>query len=128
MQDLINRAAAMGLHFKFVDLGRLSGQLRSNGLVYINYRKSLLTQRVTAAHEIGHWDLGHDWTNAHDKAADERQADLYAAHLLISPVEYEIAERLYGHHPGTLALELGVTRRLVELWQQGREPEMRATA
>lgn len=111
----------MGLHVKFESLGRANGYLHSSGLVHLNYRRCLTTQRVTLAHEMGHWHHGHDWTMAHDRARDERQADIYAAHLLISPVEYEIAERLYGVHPGALARELGVTRRLVELWQSGHK-------
>lgn len=78
-------------------------------------------QRCTLAHEMGHWFHGHDWTRDHDRLADERQADQYAAELLISPLEYAIAEQLHGPHPGAIAKELEVTRNLVTLWQQTRE-------
>lgn len=118
----------MGLHVKFENLGRLNGYLHSSGLVHLNYRKSMQTQRITLAHEMGHWQHGHDWTMAHDRMLDERQADVYAANLLISPVEYALAESIVGHHPGALAKELGVTRRLIELWQEGRKSQLRAIA
>lgn len=121
MQDLIDHATAMGLRVKWRDLGRRSGELHSSGLILLNPRKTMLTQRVTLAHEIGHRHHGHDWTREHDRATDERQADTYAARLLISPTDYALAERLVGHHPGALAKELGVTARLVELWRQSYE-------
>lgn len=68
------------------------------------------------AHEIGHAWYGHDWRNPHDEGRDERQANLYAARLLLSPIEYAIAEALH-HHPGAIAKELGISQYLVELWQ-----------
>ena len=115
MDLLIERAGALGLRVAFRDLGTRHGEVHSSGLVLINYRRTLCRQRVTLAHEMGHWTLGHDWSREHDKAHDERQADRYAARLLITMHNYEIAERLVGEHPGALARELGVTRRLVEL-------------
>lgn len=121
MDELIAYAEVMGLRVKWRDLGRRSGELTSSGLILLNPRRCVLTQRVTLAHECGHWALGHDWTRDHDRERDERQADAYAAQLLISPVEYAIAEQIVGCHPGALAKELGVTRRLIELWQDNNE-------
>jgi Zn-dependent peptidase ImmA (M78 family) len=108
----------LGLRVKYADLGRRSGEVHSSGLVVINHTKSLLTQRVTLAHECGHWVFGHDWTDAHDRGRDETQADTYAARLLISAAEYADAERTVGAHPGALARELNVTPKLIELWRQ----------
>lgn len=121
MDDLIAHAAAMGLRVKWRDLGRRHGELHSSGLVILNQRRTQRVQRITLAHEIGHHWHGHDWTRAHDRAVDERQADTYAARLLISPADYALAERLVGCHPGALAKELGVTARLVELWRHSYE-------
>lgn len=123
MQDLIDHAAAMGLRVMWRDLGRRSGELHSSGLIVLNPRRTTLTQRVTLAHEIGHHRYGHDWTREHDSERDEREADTYAARLLISPAEYALAERLVGCHPGALAKELGVTARLVEFWRESYEHE-----
>lgn len=116
LDDLVAHAESLGLRVKWRDLGRRSGELTSGGLVLVNDRKSILTQRVTIAHEIGHHFHGHDWTRTHDVERDERQADLYAARLLIRPADVERAAAIAGGHPGAMARELGVTARLVTLW------------
>lgn len=121
MENLIAHAATMGLGIKWRDLGRRAGELHSAGVIVLNPRKSALTQRVTLAHELGHAWHGHDWTRDHDRERDERQADLYAARLLIRPSDYAFAEQIVGCHPGALAKELGVTRRLIEIWQDTNE-------
>lgn len=121
MDHVLDHAARIGLHVVLRDLGRRSGEVHSSGVVFVNPRKSHLTQRVTLAHECGHWVLGHDHRRAHDHAADERAADLYAARMLISPTEYALAERIYGCDPRALAGPLGVTPELVHLWQQHRD-------
>ena len=77
-------------------------------------------------YELGHCVLGHDpaatgWI----KDRQERDADQWAARLLISAVEYRAAEHLHGPHPGAIAAELEVTKHLVEVW---REHHLTATA
>lgn len=118
MDELIVHAETLGLRVKFDNLGRRSGELRRSGLVLLNHRKSLLTQRMTLAHECGHAWHGHDWTLYHDRERDEREADVYAARLLIRTEDYAYAERIVGDHPGAIAKELGVTRHLVDLWRE----------
>ena len=118
MQNVVAHAMRLGLRVKYRDLGRRNGELTSGGLILINPRKPHIVQRCTVAHEAGHWHYGHDWTRDHDRERDEWQADLYAARLLISPAEYALAERLHGPHPGAIAKELDVTRRLVVVWAQ----------
>lgn len=115
---LIALAEEYGYHVVFRNLGRRSGEVRSAGIIYINPRKTYLTQRMTLAHEIGHIALGHDWTQRHDKIADERAADIWAAGALIKPEDYRYAEAIVGSHCGALAGHLGVTAGLVALWQQ----------
>lgn len=117
MDDLIWRAGVMGHHVVFRDLGSRSGEVHSGSVIIINPRRSLLTQRVTLAHELGHVHHGHDWRGRHDRQRDEREADLWAARHLIGAVEYRMAERLVGSHPGALAKELGVTTALVRFYQ-----------
>lgn len=117
MDDLIRQAQVMGHRVVLRDLGKRAGEVHSSGIIVINPRKSLLTQRVTLAHELGHVHYGHDWRGRHDRERDEREADTYAAVLLISPADYATAERVVGTHVGALAKELGVTSRLVTLWQ-----------
>ena len=115
MERLIRIAEREGLHVKYRDLGRSSGYLYAPGLIVLNHQRSELTQRITLARELGHWHHRHDWTTAHDRARDERQADQYAARLLIDAEAYKRAEEAVGEHAGAIARELGVTRRLVEL-------------
>lgn len=121
MNTVVAHAMGLGLRVKWRDLGRRNGELTSGGLILVNPRKPQIVQRCTVAHEAGHYWHGHDWTRSHDRARDEWQADLYAARLLISPAEYALAECLHGPHPGAIAKELDVTRRLVEVWQQNLE-------
>lgn len=107
----------MGLRVVFRDLGRRHGEVHATGLVVINDRRPVQAQRITLAHECGHHAHGHDWRERHDRVRDERQADTYAARLLIDPADYHDAERTVGCHPGALARELGVTERLIEMWR-----------
>jgi len=121
MQKVVAHAMGLGLRVKWRDLGRRNGELTSGGLILVNPRKPRIVQRCTVAHEAGHYWHGHDWTRDHDRARDEWQADSYAAQLLISTAEYALAEHLHGPHPGAIAKELDVTRRIVEVWQRNLE-------
>ena len=70
------------------------------------------------AHELGHHHYGHRCVIddvAHVR--QERQADEYAAELLISVRDYRAAEKMYGPHDGAIAHHLGVTPRLVQAWR-----------
>ena len=66
------------------------------------------------AHELGHAHYGDP--SGHQPRYEAR-ADRFAARLLISPVDYALAERTYGTHPARLAAELGVTVHLVHVWR-----------
>lgn len=66
------------------------------------------------AHELGH--AHYDDPPGH-YGAHELRADRFAARLLVSPVEYQLAEAQYGPHPARLAAELGVTVKVLQTWQ-----------
>lgn len=117
MQDVLEHARQLGLRVKWRDLGRRNGELHSSGLIIVHPRRNVNVQRFVIAHECGHWVHGHDWSAMHDRAADERQADTYAADVLISPVEYRLAEQIAGSDARSIARELGVPVRLVDLWR-----------
>ena len=51
----------------------------------------------------------------------EARADRFAAKLLVSPVEYALAEQTYGPHPARIAHELGVTTHIVKVWRAMNE-------
>lgn len=79
---------------------------------------SARTTRSVLAHELGHAALRHTPTTQPPlRARQERQADAWAARLLISPQAYAAAERLRGPHPASLAFELEVTVELVTAYQ-----------
>ena len=125
---MIRHAEAMGLRVAYRDLGRHTGYLYGGGLVVLNHRHHLNAQRETLAHEGGHAYWGHDWTRDHDRERDERLADQYAARLLITRDAYAAAEELCDGHPGAIARELGVTRRLVELRREDFARDLRTLA
>ncbi|MEJ6013254.1 ImmA/IrrE family metallo-endopeptidase [Corynebacterium sp. H127] len=77
------------------------------------------------AHELGHAALGHivdppEWLHPRQ----EKEADLWAARLLIRENDYIAADHHCDGHPGAIAQELGVTRRLVLAWRTFIEREM----
>jgi Zn-dependent peptidase ImmA (M78 family) len=117
VEDLLQHAADLGLRVQFRNLGRRHGEIHSSGLVVVNDRRPVAQQRLTLAHECGHHAHGHDWTQAHDRDRDEREADTYAARLLITPRAYADAERLVGGHDGALARELNVQAHHIALWR-----------
>lgn len=126
MDDLIAHAETHGLRVKWRDLGRRNGELTTAGLILLNPRKTHATQRLTLAHEIGHHRHGHDWTRTHEVVRDERQADTYAARLLITPEMYREAEQLVGDRTGALAKELNVAPIHIELWRESWRQEIAA--
>lgn len=70
-------------------------------------------QRSVIAHELGHAHFGHDCSD--DRA--EREADTWAANLLIDPAEYAALER-EGHDTHTIADHMNVTVDVVHAFQQ----------
>lgn len=114
----------MGLFVDFDDMGWLpdghkGGWFPDYELILLREGLSHVEQLCTLAHELGHAHHEHvpgaaGWWSARQ----EHQADRFAARLLVSSVEYECAERLYGHEVSGLAHELGVTRHVVEVWQK----------
>lgn len=119
MDELLEVARERGVRVAWRDLGRRNGEYHSTGLVLINPRRSEVVQRVTLAHELGHAHYGHAWTDDPQvRDRQERQADEFAAALLVDEVDYAIAEVVVGPHVGALARELGVTAQIVEAWQR----------
>lgn len=112
MERLLALAEERGIYVAYRPLRRIAYYMHSERLIVLNSRKTDSVLRSALAHELGHAHYGH---GAHGGPRDEREADQYAARLLISPDAYAAAEALVGEHPGALARELGVTRRLVEL-------------
>ena len=121
---LLDMATDLGVWVDVDDVGWLTphakgGWFPQHDLILLAPGLHPVEERCTLAHELGHASLGHT-ANASGWFAQrqERAADRWAARMLISPVEYELAERLYGHSPSLLAQELDVTTSIVTTWQQ----------
>ena len=69
--------------------------------------------RSFIAHELGHAHYGHKVTTP----KNERQADSYAAQLLITEEAYRATEVAYGTNVEKLAFELNVAPNIIEAWR-----------
>lgn len=101
--------------------GGEKGRYHGRGVISLRDDLGPIAARCTLAHELGHYVLQHDpaatgWI----QARQERQADEFAASLLINADDYRDAERDHGPHPGAIAAYLEVTRHLVETWRARR--------
>lgn len=115
--NLEELAARLGATIITHDGGE-KGRYYGHGIISLRRGLGPKNYRCTLAHELAHHALGHDpaatgWV--HDR--QERQANEWAARLLINPTDYATTEAIYGPHPATLAHELGVTVKVLKTWQ-----------
>lgn len=117
-------ADALDVRVMWRNLGRRRGEYKHSArLITLNPTMSDVLQRSTLAHELGHAHYGDTWTdNEAVKQQREERANKYAARLLISPLEYAVAEAIVGSHPGALAKELCVATYIIEAWQSTPPP------
>lgn len=90
--------------------------------IILRHDMDWITRRCTLAHEIGHAHHRHELTGIpHLDARMERQADAFAALILIGAREYATAEREHGPHTGALAHALDVTPHYIRVWRGHHE-------
>ncbi len=96
-----------------------SGLLIGN-VIALNSKRSLLTQKVALAHELGHAHYGHTHYGVmkaqpltHEKA--ELQADRYAAKILLATEDVRAVCHVF-EDLGRSAQELGVPTKILRLW------------
>lgn len=93
--------------------------LHDRGLIRLRPGMVGRHHRSVLAHELGHAAFGDTPSPFGPIAArQERRADEWASLRLIRKVDYELAERLHGAHPGAMAIDLGVTRSIVTAYQR----------
>jgi hypothetical protein len=126
LDELFKHCADLGIDVDWCDLGdlRRGDYFHDHGTIRLNLRLTRAQATATLAHELGHHRFGDTCTTA----ANERRAWEYGAALLITPREYAAAEREVGHHLAALAIELGVTPRVVGAWRDWWEKRGRAAA
>lgn len=115
--DLISQHCAdLGIPVDWEDLGsKRRGKCQAlTGRITLNPRLTLAQAASTLAHEVGHWTFG----DTRSTLAAESRAWEYGASLVLEPQEYAVAEACVGHHTSALAIELGVTPKLIESWRR----------
>lgn len=116
MDLLFKHCADLGVNVEWADLGskrRGHYEWREDS-IYLSPRLTVAQATATLAHEVGHQRFGDTCSTP----SGERRAWEYGAAFLITPREYRAAERLVGHHLSALAIELGVTPKLIEAWRR----------
>lgn len=112
----MQHCADLGIEVTYDDLGskrRGEYRWREDGIA-LNPRLDRRQTTSTLSHELGHQKFGDRCSTG----PTERRAWEYGAALLITPGEYRAAELLVGHHLSALAIELGVTPKLIEAWRR----------
>jgi hypothetical protein len=115
LDHLFQHCADLGIDVEWSSLGdkRRGEYHHDHGHIVLNLRLTRAQATATLAHELGHQRFG----DLCSTPAAERRAWEYGAAMLITPWEYAAAESMVGHHVSALAIELGVTPRLVTSWR-----------
>lgn len=105
MKELIAFAAAQGLtvHGSHLEGEKIGLYVPELARIYFDLDLAIPDRRSVIGHELGHHHYGHDC----DSDANERQADAYAAALLVDPVRYAELERI-NSDAEWIAEEMGV--------------------
>lgn len=111
MKRLLTIAASYGLavhgaHLVGERVGRYIPELQR---IYFDLSLPMPERRTVIAHEIAHAHYGHDC----DTESHERQADAFAAQLLIDPERYAELERI-NHDANWIAEEMNIAPYAVE--------------
>lgn len=119
-EQLHDRAQQRGVRVAWADLGRRRGLYEDDlDRITLNLCLTDYQEKSTLAHELSHahW---HDRPTASrtEHQRRERRANAEAARMLITAAEYARAEEAVGPDPGALAVELSVSRWVVEAWQR----------
>ncbi|WP_311342556.1 ImmA/IrrE family metallo-endopeptidase [Corynebacterium riegelii] len=120
---LIGVAEAHGYEVRWHRGGPKAAWLPHQAAVTVRHGMDDVSTLCALAHELGHAHYG-DPAGHHPRY--EARADRFAARLLISPVDYALAEQSYGPYPARIAHELGVTKHLVDVWRNMNERRLTA--
>lgn len=119
MDQLFRLVDELGLHVVEAPGRTRGGFTPASATIRLAPGMTARTARSVLAHEVAHAVLGHRPTEQHDeRARQEREADDWAARLLITPEAYSSAESLCGPHLAPLAFELGVTVEIVAAFRR----------
>lgn len=120
---LIDVAEARGYEVRWHRGGPKAAWLPHQNAVTVRIGMDDAETLCALAHELGH---AHYNDPAGHYPRFEARADRFAAQLLISPIDYALAEKAYGPHPSRLAAELGVTVHMINVWRDFHERKIPA--
>ena len=121
--DLNEVAAELGVTIAEHTGGEKGRWHRARRVVSLRRDLGPVNRRCTLAHELGHAALDHEVRGDLPRwivVRQDKDADEWAARLLISEVEYAVAESIHPA-PSAIARELEVTLHLLEVWQRLHE-------
>lgn len=119
MQALLDLATSMGLTVIEERVAHTSGYFPGDATIAITPGLPRRYARSILAHELGHHILGHRPTRfgpVHHR--QERHANEWAAHHLISPHRYREVERLRDGHEPSMAHDLDVAPELLTVYRR----------
>ncbi|UQZ28431.1 ImmA/IrrE family metallo-endopeptidase [Corynebacterium accolens] len=117
IEALIQAAEARGYRIRWHRGGPKAAWVPSQNTITVQIGMDDATTLCSLAHELGHAHYGDAPTgNGHLDQRQEQRADMYAARLLISPVEFEAAVIWHQDHLPAIADELEVTQHLLNTW------------
>ncbi|MCU1412129.1 MAG: ImmA/IrrE family metallo-endopeptidase [Rhodoglobus sp.] len=122
MRDLMDEAKRLGVSVQLahVESDTIQAHYDEDArLITLDLELTMCEVKDALAHELGHALYGHRCSTD----PNERRADRRAASLLIDPISYRTAE-LIDADPQFIADELGVTRRIVRVWQKEWMPSV----
>ena len=88
----------------------------ANNRILISDRLTPIQRRCVLAHEISH--ARHHDVGCKCGSATERRADIEAARMLISQVEYQTAENIYDGDETLMAKEMNVMPWIIQAYKQ----------
>lgn len=95
----------------------------ANDVIYLSDRLTSVQRRCVLAHEISH--ARHRDRGCNCDSFTERRADMEAANLLIDPLEYETAERIYEGNSCMMAVQLNVMPWIVNAYKARLDESVR---
>lgn len=122
MRDLAREAQQLGARvaFAYLEPPMLGHCDVERGEILVHLPLTEAQRKEVLAHELGHYREGHTCSTPEN----ERRADRHAARLLVNLADYRAAAALHPADPGAIADELGVTRRIVRIYEKELLPTL----
>lgn len=115
LDQLLTQCRKRRLHVSFLPFPIPGAYYLPERLIIIDSRLSEQEQLATLAHEYIHACFWHD---GHQSPEIEAAVNRRAAQLLVSPIEYVLAEKVYGGNVFLIAEELNLPAWVIRAYQE----------